>query len=111
MAEDSRPGNEDLDRAIDQLRVLQHEAQHAPVRELAYDVAAMLNDLAHTLNGFNELVAAQPCSCGCTQEAARMAALDAARLAVHIGVYTLAVSQRSPGGFHIGLNSASVDLN
>ena len=111
MAAEGETGSEAIDRAIDELLTLQHEAQHAPVDELALDVGTMLDELSCTLNMFNELVAAEPCSCGCTPVGIQAVVIQAAMLAIHIAIYSLALSQRNPGGFHIGQKPASPDFN
>jgi hypothetical protein len=111
MPAEDKAGNEPIDGAIDELLQLQHDAQNAPVHDLAHDVISMYNELADTLNAFNELVAAEPCSCGCTSAGAKAVLAQTVKLTISIAIYSLGIGQRSPNGFHIGQRPASTDLN
>jgi hypothetical protein len=111
MPLDDEAGNEPIDGAIHEVLQLQHDAQEAPVHDLAHDVIVMYNELAHVLDELNQLVTAEPCSCGCTPVAVKALLVQVVKLATSIAIYTLGISHRNPGGFHIGPRPASADLN
>lgn len=98
-------------KAVGELTNLQHVAQHAPVAELAGDVAIMFNELAAALDEFNRLVTSEPCPCGMTPADIQESVIDVTTLAIHIAIYCLAIGHRNPDGFHVLLQSASADLN
>ena len=111
MVAENEAGEERLDGAAGELLTLQHLAQHAPIHELAQTVAIMFNDLDSGLELFNQLMTGEPCSCGCTPTGIEAVLTQVAKLSIHIAVYSMALGQRNPGGFHIVLGSASADLN
>jgi len=111
MATEDEAGKVRLDGAAGELLTLQHLAQHAPVHELAQTVAIMFNDLDSGLELFNQLMTGKQCSCGCTPTGIEAVLTQVAKLSIHIAVYSMALGQRNPGGFHIALGPASADLN
>lgn len=111
MAAEDEVGKEHIDGAADDLLTLQHEAQQASISELAHKVAVMFGDLDDSLELFNQLMASEPCSCGCTPVAVEAVLVQVAKLSIHVAVYSMVLGHRNPGGFHIALESASADLN
>lgn len=111
MAAEDEVGKERIDGAADDLLILQHEVQQASIPELAHTIAVMFGDLDQVLELFNQLMASEPCSCGCTSVAIEAVLVQLAKLSIHIAVYSAVLGHRNPGGFHIVLEPASPDLN